>query len=184
LVEGLLAGEAWAWSACYDQYAGRLERFFQRHNVYLETDREDLFQESMIAIFSSLERFDPARGTFQGWVYGIARHIMLRGQREYASRYHKETVEEAAQSVAAQRLPPGGEVESDAAPPSSQVIKLRSTLKEMRPRDQEILVLRQKRSETPWITLADELGLSESAAKMRHKRALDRLRERMGAPIA
>lgn len=172
---GLLQGNSDAWGDFYDHYAGRLEWYFERNNVYLEGDREELLQETMAAVFASLPRFDPERGSLRGWVYGVARNLMLRAQRDYADRYRKETTGDAALARSARDpVHPIGEPEGAGSP---RIVALRHALGQLSERDQEILALRVNRIDATWEELAGELGTTVSAAKMRHKRALDRLRE-------
>ena len=68
ILTGLFQGDGRAWFEFYDHYKGRLESFFEKRDVYDERDREDLFQETMTAIFSSLPDYDPERAPFRNWV--------------------------------------------------------------------------------------------------------------------
>lgn len=40
-------------------------------------DREDVVQDSFLAAFANLDRFDPRRGTFAGWLFRIVRNRAL-----------------------------------------------------------------------------------------------------------
>jgi RNA polymerase sigma-70 factor (ECF subfamily) len=80
LIDRAQAGEAIAFERLAEQYAGRLWRCA----VALCKDRqwaEDLVQETLIAAWQSVTRFD-GRCEFSSWLYGIFRHRFLKGRRQ------------------------------------------------------------------------------------------------------
>lgn len=82
------------------QYQSGDDRAFaeleNRHSAWLEarfhgwlslpnpTDAQDLANETWMGVVRSKATFDPARGAFKAWLYGIARHI---GERALAKHY-------------------------------------------------------------------------------------------------
>jgi RNA polymerase sigma-70 factor (ECF subfamily) len=80
LIDRVRAGEVTAFERLAEQYAARLWRCA----LALCNDRhwaEDLVQETLIAAWQSVARFD-GRGGFSSWLYGILRHRFLKGRRQ------------------------------------------------------------------------------------------------------
>src|SRR5262245_2510032 len=75
-----------AWRTFLDLYAPLLYGF-GRKNGLQDADAADLTQAVLQAVSSSIGRleYDPARGTFRGWLFGVARNQLgkwRRSQRE------------------------------------------------------------------------------------------------------
>jgi len=71
-----------AWGDFYRLYAPMLRHFAHRLGLN-ETDVDDVTQEVLIIAQRSLQehRYDPGRGRFRGWLYGIARRQTLAALR-------------------------------------------------------------------------------------------------------
>lgn len=75
LRDAALAGDPNAWRALIDRHTEQLRRYIawrlggQLHAI------DDLAQESWLVAARSLQRFDPLRGAFQHWLFGIAGNI-------------------------------------------------------------------------------------------------------------
>lgn len=178
ILSGLLRGDGSAWGEFYDHYKGRLDRFFERNNVYDEDDREDLLQDTLRAIFESLPHYDPEQAPFRSWVYGVARNVMRRAQRLYSQQYAMEESGDLVLAKASLAVGnPDGDGDSEGEGPRLNVI--RRALESLSDGDREILILRATRL-TTWDELAQELGKGTSAVKMRHKRAMSRLKDALG----
>ncbi len=48
----------------------------------LELDPEDVLQEVACRAFARRETFDPARGPFRAWIFGVARHLLLSSMEQ------------------------------------------------------------------------------------------------------
>jgi RNA polymerase sigma-70 factor (ECF subfamily) len=77
LLEDALRGNDESFTALYRRCSGPVYRFA----LHMSGDTgvaEDVTQESFLALLKSGKRFDPSRGTLQSFLYGIARHCVLR----------------------------------------------------------------------------------------------------------
>lgn len=174
---GLIQGDQVAWAEFYDYFSGRLDTYFKK-KVRLEQDREELLQETMTAIFSSLDSYNPDRCPLQNWVYGVARNVMVRQQdRVYLPQYENESGNYEA--LGDLIITTGGITEDPIGEDGYYLQNLRIALKTLPDLDQQILKLRSER-DGHHVTFADigqELGIPSGTARMRHKRACDRLRK-------
>src|SRR5690349_19325589 len=80
---GLRAGDAGAWHAFYDAYAGRLWRSVARR-VGPAADVADVVQETLVAAARNARQYDPLRGSLWSWLWGI-------GHRQVALYYRKRS---------------------------------------------------------------------------------------------
>src|SRR4051794_39919229 len=89
------AADHQAWRQLVELYAPLVYRFLRRRGVQ-DADAADLTQEVLRSVAGAIERFeyDPARGTFRGWPYTVARHKLhtfLKCQQR--QRRHTEEVD-------------------------------------------------------------------------------------------
>ncbi len=170
----LIRGEPDAWADFYAHYSGRLDRFFEKHNVYNENDRDELIQEAMMEIFLSLHTYKPERAPLRNWIYGVAKNRMRQAQTGYSRRYSSEKMGDVFLTQAS--LETSDPVAEEAKAEDPRLPRLRDALGKLKERDQEILILRSTRIAT-WDELAEELGQGSSTVKMRYFRALTKLKE-------
>lgn len=164
----LKEGDLAAWEIFYEHYRGKLDRFFKKRKVYLIKDREDLLQETMRAIFVSLNRYDPEKSTFKNWVFGVAKNVMIKHQKGYSEQYKQEKFE-----LDENREYP--QAQAHDSHPTSDNSKVQRAFEKLDEKDREVINLRLGREHVPWKELAVELNLGESASKMRYNRAIKRL---------
>jgi len=132
-----------------------------------ESDARDITQETFLRAFKNLERFDLER-PFGPWVCAIAANLARDELRRPLRRLRALAVFRASRDAAAP--------EPDAAIAASEEgAELAARLLELKPKLREALVLRYV-SDLSMLEVADALGISESAAKMRIKRGLEQLR--------
>jgi RNA polymerase sigma-70 factor (ECF subfamily) len=70
-------GEEDAFSALYDRRQGGIYRFALQMTGRREV-AEEVTQETFIALTRELGRYDAAKGSVAGYLYGIARNLLLR----------------------------------------------------------------------------------------------------------
>lgn len=71
------AGDEEAFVALYRRFQGGIYRFAWRMTGSREA-AEDVTQETFLAIVRGPVRYDEARGAFGGYLYGIARNVLLK----------------------------------------------------------------------------------------------------------
>jgi RNA polymerase sigma-70 factor (ECF subfamily) len=83
VARGLRAGEADAWRALYDAYAGRVWVAVARLMGPDSADVADVVQETFLAAARSAAGYDSARGALWLWLWGIARrHVAVYYRKE------------------------------------------------------------------------------------------------------
>jgi RNA polymerase sigma-70 factor (ECF subfamily) len=137
-----------------------------------EEDARDVVQEAYLRAYRGLRRF---RGDaqFSTWLYRITANCASTQTRRAAR--HRHAVLEDASSIIDER--PGSDPERRA-----DLVSLRGDLEaalaELPPRLRAVVVLRDV-YDLPHEAIAAELGITETAAKVRLHRARIRLRERL-----
>ncbi|MGE0132826.1 MAG: RNA polymerase sigma factor [Blastocatellales bacterium] len=82
LLRLMMAGDGDAFEALYDRRQGGIYRFALRMSGSAEI-AEDVTQDVFIALMRDGHQFDPSRGNVAGYLFGMARHRVLRRlQRE------------------------------------------------------------------------------------------------------
>jgi RNA polymerase sigma-70 factor (ECF subfamily) len=137
-----------------------------------EEDARDVVQEAYLRAYKGLKRF---RGDaqFSTWMYRItancASTAMTKGKK------HRHEVLEDEAPLADVRPEHDPEAAGDA---ELLRVRLNDALEELPPRLRAVVVLRDM-YDLPHQAIADELGITEAAAKVRLHRARRRLRERL-----
>jgi RNA polymerase sigma factor (sigma-70 family) len=72
------ANDEQAWSEFLEIYQPLVYRLVRRQG-FQDADAIELTQEVLVAVSRAIDRFDPSsdRGTFRGWLYRIARNLMV-----------------------------------------------------------------------------------------------------------
>jgi RNA polymerase sigma-70 factor (ECF subfamily) len=159
-----------AFEQLYQRYADRLYRY-AAGLTGSTSQADDIVSDTMIAAFEQLQRFDPARGSFAGWLFTIARRRIVDDQRRL-SRLRR----------AFQRHGPESSVADD---PLTSVIRsedaarLRAALLRLAKHDRDVLLLRFV-VELSGPEIADILQISPGAVRVRVHRALGRLSIELG----
>ncbi|MEM8710451.1 MAG: sigma-70 family RNA polymerase sigma factor, partial [Planctomycetota bacterium] len=142
----------------------------------LEVDPEDVLQEVACRAFARRATFDPTRGPFRAWIFGIARNLLLssleqltvsgRADREWLSTGGLATVPDGATSVS-QRI-----LRDDSI---ARFLAHVETL----PDDDRTMVVRRGLAGQEHGEVAAALGIEPSTAAKRWSRLRDRLRDEM-----
>ncbi len=166
LMLALKAGDRAAFEALYRRYRERLYAFLVRHTGDPAT-AQDLFQETFLRVFRDRARYEP-RATFATWLFTIARNLFLDSLKKPAAK--------PVQSEAAIQVVP------DPAPDALQGLERRETdvallhaLASL-PEDDRAILLLSRFEGLSYPEIAEILGTTEGAVKVRGHRALQTLR--------
>jgi RNA polymerase sigma-70 factor (ECF subfamily) len=137
-----------------------------------EEDARDVVQESYLRAYKGLKRF---RGDarFSTWLYRITANCAANQLGRRAKHRHDELDDDSG--LVDDRPEQDPEAQADAGDLRR---RLKSALAELPPKLRTVVVLRDV-YDLPHEAIAAELGISESAAKVRLHRARGKLRERL-----
>jgi RNA polymerase sigma factor (sigma-70 family) len=169
-IEGLAARMAVAEEDAYAEFAvtfgPRLKAFFIRKGV-ARADAEELSVSCVTDIALKVNKYKLVRpGGFEAWVFTVARHLLIDWLR---SRPDTEPLTDDFSS------PPSGE-DDYAAPDFVIAVAVREAMAQLSAADQSIIRLRHLESESTYEEIADYLGITPEAARVRHFRAMKRLK--------
>lgn len=77
LLRQLAKGNQAAFSACYERYEGPIYRFAW-HMSGNQANAEEVTQEVFLRLIDNPRKYDPAKGSLAGYLFGIARNVMRR----------------------------------------------------------------------------------------------------------
>ena len=80
LLRLLRSGDESAFIALYRQWQSPIYRFALRMTGR-EALAEDVVQETFLTVVNGVPGYEPERGSFTGWLFGVARHQVLRRLR-------------------------------------------------------------------------------------------------------
>jgi RNA polymerase sigma-70 factor (ECF subfamily) len=157
----------------YERYADRLF-WYATARTGSETAADDIVSETMLAALEHLERWDPAKGTFSAWLFGIAQRKTVDHQRA------RQRILRLVARVR-QYSPPGLEPDGlEHVLGQERASDVDRALQELSRKDREIIALRFGAG-LSGEEIADALGISHAAARKRLSRAQQRLAEQMEA---
>lgn len=142
-----------------------------------EEDARDVVQETYLRAYRGLHRFR-GEARFTTWLYRITANCAATALGRRGRHRHDELVDDAALVDEHPDHDPAARAERDAAR-----VRLRGALHDLPPRLRAVVVLRDI-YDLPHEAIAAELGISESAAKVRLHRARRKLREELSPDVA
>ena len=77
LLRQLAKGNQAAFNLCYERYQGPIYRFAW-HMSGNQTSAEEVTQEVFVRLIHNPRKFDSAKGSLAGYLFGIARNVMRR----------------------------------------------------------------------------------------------------------
>jgi RNA polymerase sigma factor (sigma-70 family) len=154
----------------FERYADRVFRYALARTGSAEV-ADDVVGETMLSAMEDLHRFDPARGTFGGWLFGIAAHAISARERG-RGRFRR--------AIARVWSPDVQDYDAlDALIRYEDVLLVRRLLAKLSPADRELVLLRYSGG-LRTVEIAGVLGISHGAVRMRLSRALQRMNAELG----
>ena len=139
-------------------------------------DPDDVIQEVWCRAYQQFSKYDPERGSFRGWVFGIAENVLLeefrrcaRGQSG-AARPSRITALPAMEDLAAELTSIG-----ERAARNESVQRLLAEAGRLSEEDQRLLMYRGLEGQTH-VEAARRLGIEPEAARSRWRRLKEQLK--------
>jgi RNA polymerase sigma-70 factor (ECF subfamily) len=163
LLRAVLAGDEAAWELWYRESFDRLYAYVSWRSGGLRELADEIVQETWLTAVRRIRQFDPARGSFEGWLRGIAANVFRNQLRR---KRRDDRVSEAA-------VAPDRKAE---APRRDQAERVALALSELP--DHYETVLRAKYLEQQSVNqIAATLGQTTKAVESLLTRARDAFRE-------
>lgn len=181
LVRGFAGGDATAFEALYARLAPQLYLWSSLRiprPLWARLDPEDLVQEVWMRATAALERFDPARGGFRTWLFGIAARTLAEQLRRLSVRRREGGG--GAGDTQLQQVPAPATSIVRGAMRTEQLRRFVDLAAGLPPLDRHLL-LHRGLEERPHAEVGAGLGISAEAAEMRWRRLLGRLRAQWSA---
>ena len=143
-------------------------------------DPEDIVQEICCRAYARFSTFDPSKGEFRGWVFGIANNVLREALSELASRPPGTLATFSGSRNAWNDLSDDATAVSQRVTRNEALRTFVATLSNLPEPDQRLLIFRGCEG-LSHARVAELLGIDRKAAEKRWERLLGRLRKG-GAP--
>ncbi len=171
LVEGARAGDRDAAQRLYRQNVDRVFRTV-RGMLRSDAEAEDVTQDAMLAVLTSLDRYSPREGVrFAAWVASVATNT---ARRRFRRRRPELTETGELPDVPDEQAQPERELDT-----ARERVALLRALAELAPAEREMVSLRYGAELN-----ASEIAKLTKLAPANVRKILERTRERLGARIA
>jgi len=150
-----------------------------RQDVQKSLDPEDIVQETCIRAYTNYSSFDPTRGSFRNWIFGIATHVLLKQLRAL----RRQGV--IPESPRTERTPDVDLLLDSVSSVTSQIARreaLAAVLAEAQQleREERWLFVYRGLEGLEFAEIGERLGMHPEAARSRWRRVVERLRRRPG----
>ncbi len=170
IIENCQKGNPDEFGALYDKYIRKIYDFIYYKTQHKET-AEDLTSVTFTKVLEKIHGFDCAKGTFQAWLYQIARNTVID---HYRTKKHETDIEDIWD------LSGNDDPERD-LDTKKKLEQVDDYLNKLKPDQREIIILRVWQG-LSYKEIAEITGRSEDAAKMKFSRVVRKLRADM--PLA
>lgn len=178
LVERARHGDPEAWRALHDQIGGRLTVWLRSQGSRddASVDHEDLANETWCTAATRIADFSGDDDAFAGWLFGIARNHLVNANRR---SFRRATRPSSLDPHAHHDVVPSAR--EDGYTDAEQFEWIRGVLAQLPDREAEVVTcLDVVGLDVP--TTAAALGITANAVRVRHHRALRRLRGLLADP--
>lgn len=151
----------------YSEYSGKVMGYIMSR-VQRRAEAEDLCSEVFEKVLKKIDGFDETKASLSTWIFTITRNTLID---HYRRNRPSEELDE--------NLSDDSEVDENLLRTES-LSELADALRRMPEQLRDIVVLRYYDGK-PLTEIAEIMGLSYGAVKLRHQNALQILRQRLGA---
>ena len=173
-------GSAVAFEQLYRRHQGPLYRFAVLRCGSAET-AADIVQEIFLALLNNSLKFDPARGVLQGFLFGVARNLLMK-QHDAARRYprisHTASTDEPVDDIADSAA---GPLERLLASEATEGV--RNALQQLAPHYRDVVILYEMH-DLSYMEIAQICNIDIGTVRSRLSRARARLVELLQADLA
>ncbi len=150
----------------YAEYRSKVLSYI-RCRVSSREDAEDLCEDVFVKAFGTGASYDASKASYGTWIYAITRNAVI----DYYRKQHP--TEELPEDLASDELP------EDTVMQTELMDTLASALMRLDVQLRDIIILCYY-DRMPLTRVADKLGLSYGAVKLRHQKALAQLKKAIG----
>ena len=147
----------------YDHYIDKIYKFIYFRTLHKE-QAEDITSQAFVRALDKIHTFDAGKGTFQAWLYQIARNLMID---EFRRNKPTDNIDDYENLRSSENI----EAEVDKG---INTAKVRELLRQL-PEDAQELVQMRLWSELPYAEIAVITGKTEGSLKMQFSRIIDKL---------
>ncbi len=168
IIQKCLQGDKNAFGQLVEKYKRSLYAYAHQM-MHSHEDADDLSQEAFLRAYENLNRFKLGTN-FQAWIYRILRNLCIDQLRK-ASRFHRESIEDAAEYIPTRN--PGPDKEVEAAELKEHIRAAIDTL----PEAQRTVVILREMQELSHREIAHITKTNEKTVRWRLHQARKKLRE-------
>ena len=171
LLTDMRNGSASAFEQLYRRHQGPLYRFALLR-CGSAASAADIVQEIFLALLNNTLKFDPAKGVLQGFLFGVARNLMLKqheANRRYVSNKASTDADDADDDA----------VDASAGPLERLLVNeaaenVRNALQQISPHYRDVLILYEMH-DLSYVEIAQICGIDLGTVRSRLSRARSRL---------
>lgn len=167
LIDKCKKGQNENFGLLYDRYIVKIYNFVYYKTQHKET-AEDLVSSVFLKAVRKIGSFEPEGGSFQAWLYQIARNTVID---HYRSKKYDKQIDDIWD------MPAGGDTERD-TDMKIRLEKIEKYLKRLKSEQRDIIIMKIWQ-DMSYQEIAAALGKSEASCKMMCSRALKQLRKEM-----
>ncbi len=165
LIARIQKGELELFAEIYELFAQKIYAFIFYKTFHRET-AEDITSQTFTRALEKIRSFDSRKGSFNSWIYAIARNSVIDFYRTKKDSKNIDDVFDLASETDIS-------VEFDS---QAEFTEIRAALRKISPRQREIILLRIWEG-LKFREIAEVLGKSEAAVKMDFARGLKSLKK-------
>lgn len=164
-------GDREAYARLYDMFVGKIYGYIFYRTYHKET-AEDLTSRTFLKALEKFYQYKASRGSFSAWLFRIAHNQIIDHYRKNKKTANIDDIWD---------LKSTDDVEQ-AAVNKEQIQRVKALLKELKPIQREIVLLRVWQ-DLPYQEIAEIVGKSEANCKMMFSRTLIRLRHDLSIAV-
>lgn len=171
LLTDMRHGHSAAFEALYRRHQGPLYRFALLRCGSADT-AADIVQEIFLALLTDTLRFDPARGALQGFLFGVARNLLLK--RDEARNRHVSTNRAEGDEGADDLLADTAPAPMERLLANQRAERVRTALQALAPHYRDVVILYEMHDLT-YVEIANVCNVDIGTVRSRLSRARARL---------